>query len=145
MDTVIVTTNLGHFKAFRLLKTPEWGYKLELLDELEFPEAHARYADRYTDSAGRRASGSTVHAPPFEPRAAEQETARRLVKLAARQIQAVLEREQPEGWHFAARDEVRQSILDALEPAMRERVVKVAPVDLTKSPVQDVLSHFVPR
>ena len=53
MSTVVIAANLGHLKAFRVEETPTRGRRLELIDEMEFPEAHGRFLDKITDMAGR--------------------------------------------------------------------------------------------
>ena len=53
MNQLIVTANLGHLKAYRLVRTPTRGAHLELIEEVNFAEAHGRYTDRVSDMAGR--------------------------------------------------------------------------------------------
>ena len=147
MSTVIIAVNLGHLKAYRVAETPTRGRKLELLEEMEFTEAHGHFADKVTDMAGRfpvseGAGPGLGGMARGEALSAELETERRLVKLVARQIEALLKTERPEYWHFAAAAEIHQAILDALEPALRERAVRHVHADLTKTPPPEVLAHF---
>ena len=148
MSTVVIAANLGHLKAFRVEETPTRGRRLELIEDIAFPEAHGRFQDKVTDVAGRFSGSSGPGQGPGMARGeamnAELETERRLVKLVAEQITAILNAERPEFWYLAATQEVHQAILNALPTELRERVVRHVYADLTKARVADVLAHFVP-
>ena len=148
MSTVVVTANLGHLKVYRVVETPTRGRKLDLIEEMEFPEAHGHFIDKVTDMAGRfrintgPAAGTALASG--EALGAELETERRLVKLVAERIETLLNTERPEFWHFAASAEIHQTILNGLTPELRERVVRHVHADLTKVPAPEVLAHFMP-
>lgn len=146
MSTIIIAANLGHFKAYRLMETPTRGPKLDLVEEVNFLEAHGRFVDKVTDQAGRfpvtAGAGPGTQMSPSEDLNAEQENERRLTKLVAEKIEEVIQREQPEYWRFAATSEIQQSILREISPEIRERLVRAIPADLTKTPVGEVLEHF---
>ena len=149
MNTVVVAANLGHLKAFRVAETPTRGRKLDLIEEMEFPEAHGHFVDKVTDMAGRfPESGGPGHQSTGmstgEALRTELEMQRRLVKLVAERIATVLQTERPEYWHFAANPEVHQAILGELPAELRERVVRHVHADLTKTPAPEVLAHFTP-
>ena len=139
MSTLVIAVNLGHLKAFRVVETPTRGRKLDLIDEMEFPEAHGHYVDKVTDMAGPGSAMSTG-----EALTAGLDIQRRLIKLIAERITVVLNGERPEYWHFAANPEVHQAILNELAPELSERVVRHVQADLTKVPVPEVLAHFMP-
>ena len=148
MNTVVVAANLGRLKAFRVAETPTRGHKLELIDEVAFPEGHGRFMDKVTDMAGRF-SVSTGVGPGTgmsrgEALSAEQEIQRRLIKSVAERIQTDLETERPEGWYFAATAEIHQAILDELPPDLRGRIVRHIHADLTKVTPAEILSHVGP-
>ena len=149
MSTVVVAANLGHLKAFRVAETPTRGRKLDLIEEVEFPEAHGHFIDKVTDMAGRFPGSAGGEGPgngmsTGEALRTELEIQRRLVKLIADRIAAVLQEERPEYWHFAANPEVHQAILNELPAELRERVVRHVHADLTKTPAPEVLAHFSP-
>ena len=143
---LVVVANLGHLKAYKVVETPTRGRKLELVDELNFPEAHGRFADKVTDYAGRfpmtQGPGAGQQMAPSEALTVELETQRRLVRLVARQIEAIIRREQPEFWDFAAAPEVYQAILGEITPEYRQRLLRSARADLTKTPPPELLAHF---
>lgn len=147
MSTVIVAANLGHLKAYRVVETPTRGRKLDLIDEMEFPEAHGHFFDKVTDMSGRfrvsEGPGPRSTMSYGEALGTELETERRLVKLVAEQIEIILKAERPEYWHFAATPEHHQAILNELPPDLSERVVRHVQADLTRVPASEVLSHFM--
>jgi hypothetical protein len=148
MSTVVIAANLGHLKAFRVVETPVRGRKLELIDEVAFPEAHGTFQDRVTDMAGRF-SVSTGTGPGQgmargEALTAELEIERRLVKTVAERMTSILSGERPEFWYLAATPEVHQAILNALPQDLRERVARHVYADLTKTRPASVLAHFTP-
>jgi len=148
MSTVVLAANLGHLKAFRVAETPTRGRKLELIEDMEFPEAHGHFLDKVTDMAGRfpvsEGAGPGLAMSNGEALTAELEIQRRLVKLIAQRIATILNSERPEYWHFAANLAVHQAILNELTPELRERVVRHVHADLTKVPASEVLAHFTP-
>jgi Protein required for attachment to host cells len=146
MSTLVFAANLGHLKAYRMAETPTRGRKLELIEEMAFPEAHGHFLDKVTDMAGRfpvsEGAGPGVAMARGEALTAELEIHRRLIKLVAERIKSILNSERPEYWHFAASPEIHHAILDELPPDLRERVVRHVHADLTKVPVSEVLGHF---
>ena len=145
MSTVIVAANLGHLKAFRVAETPRGTRRLELIEEVEFPEARGRMQDKVTDMAGRFSVGiGAGMANPSEAMKAQLEVERRLVKLVAEQIEGILQRERPEYWHLAATSEIHQAILSELPPELRQRVIRHVLADLTHVPAPEALAHFAP-
>jgi len=148
MSTVIVAANLGHLKTFRVAETPTRGRRLELIEEMEFPEAHGHFLEKVTDMAGRfpvsDGAGQGTAMAHGEALKAENEAQKRLVKLVAQRIEVTLNSERPEYWHFAATPEIHQAILSELAPELRERVVRHVQADLTKVTASEILTHFMP-
>src|SRR5687768_17175393 len=52
-DTIIVATDLGAFKAYRLDHTERNTPRLELVEEMELVDGHGKLGDKVTDQAGR--------------------------------------------------------------------------------------------
>ena len=147
MNTVVVVANLGHLKAYRIVQTPTRGRKLDLIEEMGFPEAHGHFLDKVTDMAGRfpgsGGAGQGGAMAQGEALGAELEIQRRLVKLVAERVATILASERPEYWHFAATPEIHHAILIELTPELRERVVRHVHADLTTVPASEVLAHFM--
>jgi len=146
METLIVTANLGHLKAYRAVHTPNRGLKLELADEHMFPDAHTRNSDKVTDMAGRfpvaRSAGPSVQLATGEGLTAELEVHRRLVKGVAERVEENLRREAPLRWQLAAPSEICNALVEALAPEFRETLVRALHADLTKVHADEVLRHF---
>ncbi len=146
MDIVCFTANLGHLKAYRVVKTPNRGLKLDLFKDLAFPEARGPYPNQVTDSAGR--FPVTQHAGPATALAAhetltlELENHRRLVRLVAETITTTLEEEPCDGWYFSARPEIFYAILNSLPPQHRDTLLRSAHADLTKTAPGQILPFF---
>jgi hypothetical protein len=147
MNSIIITANLGHLKAYRLLQTPTRGPKLEIVDEVEFPEAHGRFSEKVADKAARSHIGERVgvtpQIAPIDTARAELETQQRLIKLIAERIETILKRERPEIWDFAATSEIQKAILEKINPALREHLHWTDAADLTKLPADKVLPQFI--
>jgi hypothetical protein len=151
MNTVVVAANLGHLKAFRVADTPTRGRKLELIDEVEFPEAHIRVHEKFSDAAGRYKSaagmgpmGPVTAMSRGEAMSVEEEKQKRLVKLVADRIGILLHQEKPETWNFAAASEIHQAILQELPKDLRGRALHRVHSDLTKVPASELLAYFKP-
>ena len=147
MNSVIVTANLGHLKAFRLVQTPNRGVKLELIDEMNFLESHGRYFEKTSDQAGRfpvsEGKGPRSPMATGEALTAEVEIHRRLAKQVAEQVESILRWEKPQRWHLAAPAESCNRIVEALSPEARNEMRWTVHADLTKVPADEVLRHFL--
>jgi len=151
MEAIIITANLGRMKAYRVVETPTRGRKLDLVEDLEFLDAHGRTSEKLSDQAGRfpmtEAAGPprTTQLSTYEAHTLGTEIERRLIRLVAQAMTATLERERSEIWYFAASPEVHDAILEEITtPGLRERRLRSARVDLVKTPPQEVLAHFGP-
>jgi len=146
METVVIATNLGRLKAYRVVETPVHGKKLDLVEALNFIDARTSYAEQMTDNLSRFPMGggidSTNQMSTYEAMREEIEVQRRLVKEIAGQIEAILQRERPTQWYFAAGSEIFQAVLDEIAPEYRDYLTRTVHSDLTKTPPTDVLRHF---
>jgi hypothetical protein len=147
MSTIIIAVDLGHFKAFRISKTSLGKSKMELVESYDSLEAHGKLFDKVTDQAGRRrldgATGGASKVKGYgEPHNIRLEEEKRLIKLIAKDINALMEREKSESWYFSASEGLNNRILEHLNPDVKARLGKNVEVDLTKSKKTDILSHF---
>ena len=148
MDTIIILANLGRLKAFRMVDTPTRGPKLELVEDMNFTEAHGRFSEKVTDQSGRfpmtenAGPSMTSQQSSYEALPALAETERRLTRLLAREITMILDRERTEQWYFAANSEIHDAVMEGIPPALTERLMRDVHADLLKTPTPEVLSHF---
>ncbi|MDB6023371.1 MAG: hypothetical protein JWQ04_3228, partial [Pedosphaera sp.] len=120
--------------------------RVELIGQLDTIEADGRISDKVTDEAGRFAGGGRGQ---HEIRAAGErhnlvlEFERRAVGQLARSINQFIKRENSDDpVYFAAHKEINGPILQQLDPAVRARIEKVVPEDLTKINGLKLLAHF---
>lgn len=148
--SLIIVADRGSMKAYRVLETPNRGPSLQLVQALEFTDAHGRYQDKLTDQAGRfpvgdggGQAGSGRHMNAIaERQGLETENDRRLFRQLADGIADVVKTEGPEGWSFAAPAQIYSSIADLLPNQVRERIVEHVKSDLVKTESANLPQHF---
>lgn len=146
MDSIVIATNLGRLKAYRVVKTRVRGSKLDLIEDLNFLDAHLRYSDRVTDQSGRfPMSGPLVSSPQmssYEALTAALENQKRLTKMVGDHIEEIMSREEPDIWNLAATSEIHQAILEEISPQTRKKLSRSVLADLTKTRPPELLRHF---
>lgn len=142
-DKLIVVADLGRVKAYRLSHddmspTP----RLELVDDVQMAEAHGRLLDKVTDKAGRFPGKGTGPGGMSisENHNLTLETERRLLKKVAERIDGLVKNERV--WYLAAVKEINPRVVESLSPAARQSMVKNVSADLTRTPKEELLSHF---
>ncbi|MEJ2696197.1 MAG: host attachment protein [Candidatus Sulfobium sp.] len=141
---IVVAVDLGHFKAYRITDTPT-GPKITLIESSDYVDAHGKLSEKVTDKAGRfgYGKGTDKAAKGYgEPHNIELEEEKRLLKLIAEDISAVLNREKCGEWLFAAPAEINGRIIDNLAPGLTSRIGKNVSSDLTKTKKAELLSYF---
>ena len=148
--SLIIVTDRGSLKAYKVDEAPNRGPSLQLVQALEFTDAHGRYQDKLTDQAGRfpvgdggGQAGSGRHMNAIaERQALETENDRRIFKQLAENIADVVQNAGTEGWSFAAPASIHSAIVDLLPPAVRDRIVEHVKSDLVKIEPAKLPSHF---
>ncbi len=133
---LVIVANLGRLKAYRVAKAaPGRGQKLDLVEDINFINAHTRFRDLVTDQAGRYGidTGTAFLKSDYEALGAKREIQRRLVREVAEEIGRVLEEEEVEGWYLVAAPEHHDAILEEIRPEHRERLLWSVYADLVKS------------
>ncbi|HZA38226.1 MAG TPA: host attachment protein, partial [Candidatus Baltobacteraceae bacterium] len=105
--SLIIVTDRGSLKAYRVNETPTRGPSLQLVQAFDLTDAHGRLIDKVTDLAGRfpvtnGAGGHHGAASIAERTQLETETDRRIHKELADQIVKIVSSNGKEGWSFAA-------------------------------------------
>lgn len=143
--SLIIVTDRGSLKAYRVDDTPTRGASLRLVQAFELTEAHGRYEDKLTDQAGRFSvsDGDGRHANSIgEHTALETESEKRICKQLAEHIEEIVRREAVEGWSFAAPAAIHAAVVELLPPAISNRIVEHVKSDLVKIESAKLLSHF---
>ena len=100
--SLIIVTDRGSLKAYRVDETPTRGPSLHLVQAFDLTDAHGRLIDKVTDLAGRFPVSDGAggrHANSIAERTQlETETHRRIQKQLADQIIKIVSRNGKEGW-----------------------------------------------
>jgi hypothetical protein len=147
MTTIIIAVDLGHFKAYKVGKTKIGNSKMQLIESYDSVEAHGKLLDRITDQAGRfrmgGGKGGTTKAKGYgEPHNMLLEEEKRLIKLIAKDINAIIGREECEAWCLAAPAEINGRILEDLLPEVKAKLGKNVTCNLTRSKKLEILGQF---
>jgi len=144
MNIVIVVTDLGNFKAYKLEKTNLNTPRLELMRDSLPVNGHGKIVDKVTDQAGRYHNGMNgkMATPWGEPHNIELEERKRRVRRVAHELHSILRNGQVDGCWLAASKEIHHQILDELDSYSRAKVLKNIPCDLTRTDKSDLLNHF---
>ena len=145
--SLIIVTDRGSLKAYRVNETPTRGPSLQLVQAFDLTDAHGRLIDKVTDLAGRfpvtnGAGGHHGAASIAERTQLETETDRRIHKELADQITKIVSLDGKEGWSFAAPAEIHGAIVDLLPAAVRDRIVEHVKSDLVKTEPAKLPAHF---
>ena len=144
--SLIIVTDRGSLKAYRVNETPTRGPSLQLVQAFNITDAHGRLVDKVSDLAGRFPVSDGVggrHANSIAERTQlETETHRRIHKELADQIVKIVSHNGKEGWSFAAPAEIHAAIVDLLPAAVRDRIVEHVKSDLVKTEPAKLMTHF---
>ena len=146
-SSLIIVTDRGSLKAYRVNETPTRGPSLQLVQAFDITDAHGRLVDKVSDLAGRFpvTEGAGAHrgaASIAERTQLATETDRRIQKELADQITTIVSLDGNEGWSFAAPAEIHGAIVDLLPPAVRDRIVEHVKSDLVKVEPAKLISRF---
>src|SRR5438128_7435089 len=102
--SLIIVTDRGSLKAYRVDETPTRGPSLHLVQAFDLTDAPGRLIDKVTDLAGRLPVSDGAggrHANSIAERTQlETETHRRIPKQLADQIVTIVSDNGKEGWSF---------------------------------------------
>ncbi|HWN25258.1 MAG TPA: host attachment protein [Candidatus Sulfotelmatobacter sp.] len=145
-SSLIIVTDRGSLKAYRVDETPTRGPSLKLVQAFDVTDAHGKLVDKVTDLAGRFPVSDGAggrHANSIAERTQlETETDRRIHKQLADQIAKIVESDGVEGWSFAAPASIHAAIVDLLPRKVRDRIVEHVKSDLVKTEPSKLPAHF---
>jgi hypothetical protein len=141
--SLIIVTDRGTLKAYKVNDTPTRGPSLKLVQAFDTTDAHGRYQDKLTDQAGASASGAPGQMNSIAERTGiDNENDRRIVKQLADSITDVVEREGKDGWSFAAPASIHSAVVEQLPAEVRDRIVEHVKSDLVKIEPAKLPGHF---
>ena len=146
-NIVIVVTDLGNFRAYRLEKTPLNTPRLELMQESLPVNGQGKIIDKVSDQAGRYHNGAHGKwATPWgEPHNIELEERKRRVRQVAHELNSILRNDKIDGCWLAASKEINHQVIAELNPHSRTKILKNIPADLTRTDKSQLLGHFEAR
>ncbi|MBA4373782.1 MAG: hypothetical protein C0402_13095 [Thermodesulfovibrio sp.] len=145
MKKIIIAVDLGHFKAYSVTKAPLESTRVTLIESYDSPAGHGKISDKLSDKTGRfgsvggRNSKSTGSG---EEHNAALENSRRLAKLMAREINAIIKRNNCDSWFLAAVKKINALVVENLTPAVKAKLERNILSDLTKTDKSEILHHF---
>jgi hypothetical protein len=146
MNKIIIMVDLGHFKAYKFTSDPLGRPIIELIESYDSIEGHLKLGEKLSDIAGRFVGGGgegEVAKGYGEPHHLELEIIKKLEKMIAMDINALIKKEDCKSWYLAAGEKINKGIIKQLEPEIKARLEKNIPADLTKVRKSEILSHFV--
>jgi hypothetical protein len=146
-SSLVIVTDRGSLKAYRVNETPTRGPSLQLVQAFNMTDAHGRLIDKVSDSAGRFpvTEGAGTHRGPASTAERTQlatETDRRIQKELADQIAKIVSQNGKDGWSFAAPAEIHAAIVDLLPGDVQQRIVEHVKSDLVKVEPARLINHF---
>lgn len=144
---LLIITDLGRLKAYRLTTTPQGSPHLEHLETVVLDEAHHRLVEQVSDLAGRHATPTQKNwgAPLADDHNLKLETKRRLIRKIAIQIEELALKHPDCSLWLAAHREINHLITSALAKAVRERIQTNLARDLVKADEKELIESFAPE
>lgn len=145
MNKIVIVSDLGHFKAFKVTKEEMESARIALIESYESIEGHGKLGEKLSDSAGRfkRGEGQRKDAKGYgEPHNMKTELEKRLTKLIAKDINTIIRKEGFIKWDMAAPETIKNKIIDNLSPDVKEKLGRSITANLTKVPKSKILSYF---
>ena len=146
-SSLVIVSDRGSLKAYRVNETPTRGPSLQLVQALNITDAHGKLIDKLSDVAGRFpvTEGAGAHHGPASIAERTQlatEMDRRIQKELADQIAKIVSENGKDGWSFAAPAEIHTAIVDLLPAGVRQRIVEHVKSDLVKIEAARLINHF---
>ena len=146
-SSLVIVTDRGSLRAYRVNETPTRGPSLQLVQAFNMTEAHGRLIDKLSDLAGRFPVTESAGAHRGPASIAERtqlatEMDRRIQKELADQITKIVSQNGKDAWSFAAPAEIHTAIVDLLPAGIRQRIVEHVKSDLVKVEAARLISHF---
>jgi hypothetical protein len=126
---LIIVADRGSLRAYRVEETPTRGPHLKLVQAFEVTDVMNAASARHTT-------------PMTDWPQLEAEMERHVCKELATEIAKIVERNEGEGWSFAAPASIYMKIFDLLPPEIRERIVEHVRSDLVKIEPARLPTHF---
>ncbi len=145
MKKIIIAADLGHFRAYSVTKDKWESPRVELIESYDSTGAHGKLSEKYSDADGKfgmMGGKKGAACGNGESHNAKLEAEKRMTKLIARDINALIDREGYDSWYLAAPEEINKQIIECLDATVKNRLAKNITEDLTKTRKSEILDHF---
>ena len=148
MSKLVVLTDLGTFKAYKLEKDAfSTSPRLEVVDAWETVYGDDRISRRLSDQAGQFGKGAKSFAAHNDMANGERhniqlENRRRSVKQISEKLSTLLENGQFDGCYFAASEEINNTIVESLPTKAQAKIEKNIRCNLVNADRKEILDHF---
>ncbi len=145
MSTIIITVDLGHFKAYKVTRKQGASPTVDLIESYDSLEGRGKIAEKFYDSAGRFVGGGgkgEVAKGYGEPHNLKSEVMKKVAKTIAADINTLIKKDASKRWYLAVAEKIGKEIIKKLDPDVKSKLDKVITVDLTNVPKSEILSHF---
>ncbi|MEF9427169.1 MAG: host attachment protein [Candidatus Mariimomonas ferrooxydans] len=125
MNKIIIASDLGHFKAFRVTKEPLESPRITLIKSYDSIEGHGKLGDKLSDSAGgymRKGGKNEVAKGYSEPHNLGLEIQKKIIKMIAKDINTLIDSEDCKKWYLAAGKKINSQIIKNLKPEIKARL-----------------------
>jgi hypothetical protein len=145
---LIIVADLGLLRAYREVRgSRDRKPRLELIEELAPEAAHEKLSEQVTDQAGRFPRGSGPGNLPGDLSAGERlnletEQNRRLLARLAEKINGLLADRNVTECFLAASAPIHKQLLEAIDPAVRDKIDRVLASNLARTDPQELPEHF---
>ena len=143
---IIIAADLGHFRAYRITKDPlETSPRITLIESYDSIDGHGKLGDKLSDAAGRFGRGGGKDEPAKgsgERHNIELEIENKIIKMLAKDINTLIDRENCEKWYLAAGEKINRQIVENLKPEVKDKLLKNITANLTNIKKSEILSHF---
>ncbi len=135
MNRIVIVTDLGHFKSYRLTRNDMESPRLELIEEYEIVEAHKKLRELLTDKEGQFGMGGERKevGGSGEPHNLETEKQKKIIKAIAEDINNIIKKEKYPKWYLVAGKKINRAIQERLEPKVQEALFKNIVADHVKT------------
>lgn len=157
--SILIIGDLGHLKAYQVVdavaisdhESTQVSHKkhkgaekesisLKLIDEIDYILPRKKEKELESDQMGRFAS--VIGASTPEEHNMQTERDLKTLELIAKDIKKTVERESPSVWYLAFSKDLHNKLENLLEEEIMLTLKKSLPLNLTKTPKDELLSHF---
>ena len=139
---LVIVADLQHFKLFRIKADPTGRESLECLSSSDSLDIHQKPSEKLSDHLGHCETAWGVQGGGENHNMAAEEEQKRIRELVIQISEALLKYDHDE-WYFAAPKSINQSLIGHLNPTIVKDMTHNLTLDLTKTPTDAILGHFV--